>query len=84
MFIVTDQPDLVPDRKYMTSTGVPIENGADGMVERQPTDKEMRIVSTHQAKELFGPGASIIDGVTVSSARANSHTCVLILCIVAS
>jgi hypothetical protein len=65
MYIVTSTPNIFPDRKYMTSTGIDIENGAEAFEARKPTDKEMRIISPTEAKKLFGTGANRVQGVTV-------------------
>lgn len=65
MYIVSDQPESIPDRTRITSTAVFIENGPIAEAERIPTDKEMRIISTREAGRLFGPSAERLDGVTV-------------------
>lgn len=49
----------------MTSTALFIENGPVAEAARMPTDKEMRIISTNQARLLFGEDAERLDGVTV-------------------
>ncbi|OSX63259.1 hypothetical protein POSPLADRAFT_1073979 [Postia placenta MAD-698-R-SB12] len=64
VYIVTDTPETIPDRSRITSTAVFINNGPIAEAERIPTDKEMRIVSTNQARLLFGPSAERLDGVT--------------------
>jgi len=64
MYIVSDQPESIPDRTRITSTAVFIENGPIAEAERIPTDKEMRIISTIEAGRLFGPSAERLDGVT--------------------
>ncbi|KAI6046350.1 hypothetical protein EDC04DRAFT_2630162 [Pisolithus marmoratus] len=55
VFVVTDKPETIPPRKMLTSTGVEIKNDPD---------REMRIISVAEARELFGPAATLIDGVT--------------------
>jgi hypothetical protein len=65
VYLVNDEPETFPDRKFMTSRGVIIENGPDHVAARQPTDKDMRIISTTEAKKLFGTGANRVQGVTV-------------------
>jgi hypothetical protein len=65
LYVVSDDPESIPDRRTMISTAVQIENGPIGEAKRVPTDKEMRIISTATAKELFGVGAERLDGVTV-------------------
>ncbi|PCH45121.1 hypothetical protein WOLCODRAFT_106109 [Wolfiporia cocos MD-104 SS10] len=62
--VVTDQPETIPDRSRITSTAVFINNGPIAEAERIPTDKEMRIIDTNEARRLFGPSAERLDGVT--------------------
>lgn len=64
-YIVTDEPSSIPAISMMISTGIPLELGNANFKDLEPTDKEMRIVSTKVARELFGAGASKITGVTV-------------------
>ncbi|OBZ77624.1 hypothetical protein A0H81_02272 [Grifola frondosa] len=64
VYIVTDNPESIPDRSLMTSTAVMIQNGPVAEAARIPTDKEMRIVSTDEAKRIFGTDAERLDGVT--------------------
>lgn len=66
LYIVTDDPASLPDRKFMISTALKIANGPVEAAKRIPTDKELRIISTADAKNLFGSGADVLDGVTVS------------------
>ena len=65
IYIVSDTPEEVPDRRYMISTGVFIENGPEAEARRVPTDKEMRVISTEEAHHMFGMEAERLDGVTV-------------------
>ncbi|KAL6305939.1 hypothetical protein BKA93DRAFT_188722 [Sparassis latifolia] len=64
VYIVNDQPESIPDRSRMISTAINIANGAQAQAQRVPTDKEMQIISTNEAAQLFGPDAERIDGVT--------------------
>ena len=64
--MVSDKPESIPDRNLTMSKGVPIQDGPEERDRRAPTDREMRIVSTTEAMRIFGAGADIIDGVTVS------------------
>ncbi|KIK22693.1 hypothetical protein PISMIDRAFT_102007 [Pisolithus microcarpus 441] len=64
IFVVTDKPETIPPRKLLTSTGVEIKNDPELIAARLPTDREMRIISVAEARELFGSGASLVDGVT--------------------
>ncbi|EPQ54991.1 hypothetical protein GLOTRDRAFT_116124 [Gloeophyllum trabeum ATCC 11539] len=53
-YIVTDDPKGLPDRSKIISKGRPIRNGPVEVASRLPTDQEMRIVSTAEAREIFG------------------------------
>jgi hypothetical protein len=65
LYVVTDDPASVPDRNFMVSTALKIKNGPIEAAKRIPTDKELQIISTADAKKLFGSGADVLDGVTV-------------------
>ncbi|KIO13990.1 hypothetical protein M404DRAFT_121765 [Pisolithus tinctorius Marx 270] len=64
VYVVTDEPETVPSRETMTSTGIKVENGVEAVKARLPTDREMRIISTEEAGKLFGPTIEVIDGTT--------------------
>ncbi|KAF9230729.1 hypothetical protein BU15DRAFT_91056 [Melanogaster broomeanus] len=64
VFVVTDDPETVPKRQTMISTAVNIANGPAAVASRVPTDKEFRVISTDDAKALFGTSANLIDGTT--------------------
>lgn len=68
LYIVTDDPTSVPNKKYILSTALRIANGPIESAKRIPTDKELRVISTADAKTLFGSRADVLDGVTVSPA----------------
>jgi hypothetical protein len=65
VYLVTSEPENIPDRKYMTSMSQPIANEPEKVAARLPTDKEMRIISPNEAHQLFGTGANRVEGVTV-------------------
>ena len=65
MYVVTDDPASIPDRRLMISTALRIVNGPIEEAKRVPTDKELQVISTADAKTLFGSGADVLDGVTV-------------------
>ncbi|KAI0301587.1 hypothetical protein B0F90DRAFT_1718463 [Multifurca ochricompacta] len=65
VYLVSDEPETFPDRKYMTSSGINIDNSPEMVAARQPTDKDMRIINTVEARRLFGTGANRVQGVTV-------------------
>ena len=64
-YVVTDHPASIPDRKFMISTAVRILTGPIEAAKRIATDKELQVISTADAKTLFGSGADVLDGVTV-------------------
>ncbi|KAI0314669.1 hypothetical protein OF83DRAFT_1063437 [Amylostereum chailletii] len=64
VYLVTSEPELFPDRKFMTSTGIDIANEPEQVRARLPTDKELRIISPAEAKTLFGTGANRVQGVS--------------------
>ncbi|OAX39968.1 hypothetical protein K503DRAFT_738473 [Rhizopogon vinicolor AM-OR11-026] len=63
VFVVTDNPQAI-NILTTTSTGLAIQNGKEAVDSRIPGDREMRVVSPHQAQSLFGFSAESIDGVT--------------------
>lgn len=65
LYVVTDDPASVPDRGFVISTALRIANGPVEEAKRMPTDKELQVISTADAKTLFGSGAVVLDGVTV-------------------
>jgi hypothetical protein len=65
VYLVSDEPETFPDRKFMTSSGVIIETDPETAPTRMPTDNDMRIISTSAARKLFGTGANRVQGVTV-------------------
>ena len=65
VYLVNDEPETFPDRKFMTSAGINIDNSPEMVAARRPTDKDMRIISTAEAKKLFGTSANRVQGVTV-------------------
>lgn len=66
VYVVTDEPDKAPDVANMYSKGLFIYEGFEAEQTRLPGDDEIQIISTKKAHEMFGSGAQIIDGVTVS------------------
>lgn len=64
LYIVTDDPASLPEKKFMISTALRIANGPVEAAKRIPTDREMQFISTADAKTLFGSGADVLDGVT--------------------
>jgi hypothetical protein len=65
LYVVTDDPASVPDRKLIISTAMRIVSGPEERAKWVPTDRELQVISTTDAKTLFGSGADVLDGVTV-------------------
>ncbi|EEB93653.1 hypothetical protein MPER_07658, partial [Moniliophthora perniciosa FA553] len=61
---VTEEPDTVPEPAAVYSKGIDVYNGQEAETSRLPTDEDFRLVSTKEAKQLFGSGAQMIDGMT--------------------
>lgn len=66
LFVVTDEPSIVPDRMLLTSSGYPLLNDPEDVAKRTPSDSDMQIISSAKAAELFGSYASRMDGTSVS------------------
>lgn len=65
MYIVADDPEALPPLSRIVS------NGRDADVDekaelRMPSEKDMQIVSSRRAAQIFGTSALRLDGVTVS------------------
>jgi hypothetical protein len=73
VYIVSDDPSSVPDVENMYSKGPEILPGKEAEDLRLPGDEDIRIISTAEAKDLFGTGAAVIDGVTVRSLLCASY-----------
>jgi hypothetical protein len=65
VYVVSDDETSLPHIQFILSRGVPIKEGQEAELGRLPTDEDIRVISTEEARRLFGSGASIIDGVTV-------------------
>ena len=76
VFLVSDEPEIFPDRKYITSPGINIDNSPEMVAARLPTDDDMRVISTSTARKLFGTGANRIQGVSV-----RTFTTLIVACI---
>ncbi|KAJ3488619.1 hypothetical protein NLJ89_g11598 [Agrocybe chaxingu] len=62
--IVSDSPSTIPDVRYIYSKGLVIKPGQEEDQKRLPTDRHIRVISTKEAKKLFGTSAQTIDGFT--------------------
>lgn len=74
VYLVSDEPETFPNRTFMISSGAIVENTAESVAARLPTDKDLRIISTSAARKLFGTGANRVQGVTVRAFIALPET----------
>jgi len=65
VYIVTDHPSTVPDVQFIYSKALFIQPGAEEEAKRLPTKDEIQVISTKEARKLFGMSAQTIDGFTV-------------------
>lgn len=63
-FIVTDDPSDFPLLRLMVSTGAEIWNDEESIKNREPTDKDMKIIFPSEAKTTLGHHASKVEGTT--------------------
>ncbi|KAF9534533.1 hypothetical protein CPB83DRAFT_755760 [Crepidotus variabilis] len=62
-YVVSDTPATVPELQFIISKGIYIKPANVGEEERLPSDHEMKVISTKQAKKLFGgSSAQVMDG----------------------
>ena len=66
VYIVSDSHSTIPDVQFIYSKGIRIQPGTKAEEERLPTDREIRVITTQEARRLFGTGAQLIDGTNVS------------------
>ena len=64
-YIVTDNKEEVPEMKLIISSGIYLTSGAADEAKRLPTDKDMKVITTDEARKLLGTQAERLDGVTV-------------------
>ncbi|THH08866.1 hypothetical protein EW145_g2425 [Phellinidium pouzarii] len=65
LFIVTSFPDIIPERKLLTSSGYEVFNGEEEKRKRLPSDKDIQVISPKEAQRLFGTHeATHFDGVS--------------------
>jgi hypothetical protein len=69
VYIVADNSSTIPDLKTIYSKGIFILPGRESEPARWPTDGDIRIITTTQAKHLFGSDIQTIDGNTVRFTR---------------
>jgi len=63
---VSDHPSTIPDVQFISSKGIYILPGKEAEDSRLPTKNEIQVISSKQAKKLFGKtSAQIIDGFSV-------------------
>lgn len=63
---MSDHPSTIPDVQFIFSKGIEIHPGKEAEDSRLPTKNEIQVISSKQAKKLFGEAsAQIIDGFSV-------------------
>jgi hypothetical protein len=67
IIVVTDSPELIPNPKEITSKGQKIQAHNANLKQLEPTEKEFKVISTEEAKLLFGPSSIRISGISVST-----------------
>jgi phage tail sheath gpL-like len=72
--MVSDEPWMVPDIRFIYSKGVSIQPGPEAAETCIPSAEDIRIISGSEAKKLFGAGAQIMGGVTVHALFFADHT----------
>ncbi|KAG8907553.1 hypothetical protein FRB99_003711 [Tulasnella sp. 403] len=65
-FIISDRPESFPPIREMIGTGHPPTTAKEDEVKHEPTDRDMQIISTQKAIQLFGNGALHISGTSVN------------------
>lgn len=71
--IVTDSPSTIPDLSFIYSKGIRIAPGRENELLRLPTDEDIRVISSTQAKQLFGSDIQTMDGNTVRFTRGSFY-----------
>lgn len=67
LYLVTSFPELLPSISSMISSGEPMTDDPEDVINRLPSDKDLRIISPDDALLLFRGAISHVDGVSVSS-----------------
>lgn len=73
IYVVTDSPELVPDAKEIFSTGQKLLPGNINLPELEPTEKDFKVISTRDARHLFGPCSIRINGVSFFSSESPQY-----------
>ena len=66
VIVVTDSPELIPNPQEIISKGQKIQDENVNLQQLEPTEKEFKIISTEEAKLLFGSSSIRISGISVS------------------
>ncbi|KAH8116523.1 hypothetical protein DFH11DRAFT_1506336, partial [Phellopilus nigrolimitatus] len=65
IFVVSSKPEDIPHPRYLTSSGYNIQNEPEEVRKRLPSDKDIRIVTPHEAQRIFNThAASQLDGAS--------------------
>ncbi|EKM56858.1 uncharacterized protein PHACADRAFT_254213 [Phanerochaete carnosa HHB-10118-sp] len=63
-YVVTENKEEIPDLELIISSGIYLTTGTADEAKRLPTDKDMRIIDTDEARGLLGTQAERLDGIT--------------------
>ncbi|KAK7441729.1 hypothetical protein VKT23_016392 [Stygiomarasmius scandens] len=63
-YIVSDTPSAIPDVSAILSQGINILPGDETAPDRLPTEKDIQVISKAEARQLFGTGAQVVDGLS--------------------
>lgn len=65
IFVVTSDPQSIPERKLLTSSGYEIWNGPVERAKRLPSDQDIQVVTPEQAQQIFKRNsATLLDGAS--------------------
>ncbi|KAG8968934.1 hypothetical protein FRC03_005479 [Tulasnella sp. 419] len=64
VYIVSDDQQTIPQIRLMTSTGYILVNDPVEIAKREPTSKDMQVISSQEAAKLFGRKVVAVEGVT--------------------
>ncbi|KZT58679.1 hypothetical protein CALCODRAFT_432171 [Calocera cornea HHB12733] len=63
-YLVSSDPESFPARNLITGSGFGIYNSPEEVAAREPTDKDMQIISPQRARELFADAAVRLHGTS--------------------
>lgn len=64
LYAVTEEPELYPEMRMMTSTGLPASSEPGNEQAREPTGNELKLITSREAHELWDDRIWRMDGMT--------------------